>query len=79
MDCLVNLNKIIHLNIIFLIITIILLLIITFKKFVTVMFYKLYESVCNRIHHLLEYMGSTLKGGHGLTMGTKSLKVLPIY
>ena len=33
--------------------------IITFRKFVTVMFYKLYE--CNTIHHLLEYMGNSFK------------------
>ena len=47
------------------------------------MFYKLYESVCNTIHHLLECMESAFKDldqvGHGLTMKTGSLKALPIY
>ena len=35
--------------------------IINFRKFVTVMFYKLWESVCNTIYNLLAYMGSTFK------------------
>ena len=30
-------------------------------NFVTAMFYKLYESVCNTIHHLLEYTGSAFR------------------
>ena len=34
---------------------------ITFRKFVTVMFYKLQESDCNTIYHLLEYKGSAFK------------------
>ena len=39
------------------------------------MFSKLLESLCNTIHHLLEYMGS----GHGSSMKKNSLKALPIY
>ena len=34
---------------------------ITLGNFVTVMFYKLKESVCNTVHHFLEYMGSAFK------------------
>jgi hypothetical protein len=44
-------SKVLHLNTVYAM---------TFKKFITVMFYKLKESGCNRIHHLLEDMGSAL-------------------
>ena len=61
--------------------------VITFRKFVTAMFYKLQESVCNTIHYLLEYMGSAFKDVvlivnpvcHGVIIRTKFLKVLHIY
>ena len=54
------------------------------SKFVIVKCYKLWESVCNTIHHLLEYMGSVFKDlvfgiGHELTTKTSSLRALPIY
>ena len=48
--------------------------IITFRKFVTEIFCILKESVCNTIHHLLEYMGSTFKYNED-----KVLEVLTMY
>ena len=47
------------------------LIVITFGKFVTVMFYKLWELVHNTVHYLLTSVS------HGLTMKTGSLEVLP--